>query len=100
MSGVLRAVAVTAPIGAPTTTAFTSTSTAAIDLGNGTVRVIMQATEACYIRFGESDVGAALTSDWPINADVPYVFDINPGNRYFRVIRASTDGNLVWALCA
>lgn len=79
---------------------ITGTSTGAQDLGASTVRIIMKTTVKTHIRFGESAVGAATTNDYPLEADCDYVFDVHVGSRFFRAIRASSDGTLIWAVIA
>lgn len=78
----------------------TGTSSAAQDLGEGTVRIVIKCAETSCIRFGTATVGAAVTTDFPLEADKDYVFDVSPGTRYFRVIQLSTGGLLTWAKVA
>jgi hypothetical protein len=75
---------------------ITGTSTAAQNLGS-VLRIVITSTTKTHIRFGASDVGAAVTTDFPLEANQPYTFDVAPGRQYFRAIRASADGTLIWA---
>lgn len=50
----------------------------------------LQSTVACHIR---TEAGSATTSDMPLAADMPEVFEFD-ANDDFRVIRSTTDGTL------
>jgi hypothetical protein len=80
--------------------AVAAASTAAVDTtisGNKPEFITLICSADAYICFGDSAVGAATSSDWPITANVPQTFQIHPKeDRYFRVIRASGDGTLKW----
>lgn len=83
-----------------TATAFTATSTAAVQIhsgGTGKYVVYFLPTQDCYIRFGNASVGAADSSDWPLAANVKTKLIISTSiTGYFRVIRKSADGTLDW----
>jgi len=91
------AVMVYAP-GAGNSQSTGAASSAAVDVGAGTTRIIVTCDQDAHIRFGTSAVGAAVATDWPIWARIPQVFDITNAGHYFRVIRDSANGTLYWAL--
>jgi hypothetical protein len=84
-------------------TAVTAVSTAAIDtlidIGNARATknlVTFDTTQDCFICFGESNMGAATSSDWLIKAgDGPVTFLLDSRRtRFYRVIRNAADGIL------
>jgi hypothetical protein len=82
-----------------TATAFTATSTAAVQIhpnGQGKYIVNLLPTQNCFIRFGTSSVGAATSNDWPLVANQLVRFVISNDTNYFTVIRNSADGTLDW----
>lgn len=78
----------------------TGTSTSAQNLGADTQRILLKVGEAAYIRFGTSSVGAAVSTDYLLEADKDYVFDVAPFCQYFRVLRVASDSTLYWAKVA
>lgn len=94
------AVMIYPPIGAANNVSYTGTSTSAQDTGASTIKIMLSATTLCHIRFGDSGVGSAVATDYPIQPNVDYVFDIGPGSRYFTVIRDATSGTLYWVKVA
>lgn len=50
----------------------------------------LQSTVGCHIR---TEAGNATTSDMPLAADMPEVFEFSPADD-FRLIRSTTDGTL------
>jgi len=80
--------------------AFSGTSTAAQDLGDQTQKVMITVTGTARVRFGDSSVGAAVSTDQALYSSQNYVFDVSPGTRYFRVIQDSASGTLIWAKVA
>lgn len=82
---------------AGTAVSVTGTSTAAQDLGDQTQKVMITVTATVRIRFGDANVGAAVSTDQALYASQNYVFDVSPGTRYFRVIQDSASGTLTWA---
>lgn len=64
------------------------------------VAVVLRPTVDCYVRFGPSGLGAALTTDMPLSAGWIYRFTlIGDKDRYCSVLRAgSTDGALGYYL--
>lgn len=80
--------------------AFSGTSTAAQDLGDQTQKVMITVTGTARVRFGDSNVGAAVSTDQALYSSQNYVFDVSPGTRYFRVIQDSASGTLIWAKVA
>mgnify|MGYP000959800095 CR=1 FL=1 len=83
---------------AGTAVSVSAASTSAQDLGAGTTRVVISSTTLCHIIFGDSSVAAAQSTDYPLQPNTDYVFDIAPFCRYFRVIRDSASGTLTWAV--
>lgn len=82
-----------------TATAFTSSSTAAVQIhsgGTGKYIVCFLPTQNCFIKFGTSAVTAATSSDWPLIANQPVRLVISGDTNYFTVIRNSADGTLDW----
>ena len=86
--------------GAGTSVAFSGTSTAAQDLGDQTQRVMITVSGTARVRFGDANVGAAVSTDQALFASQNYVFDVSPGTRYFRVIQDTASGTLIWAKVA
>lgn len=84
---------------AGTQVSVTSTSTAAQSLA-GKTRVVISCTTLCHIIFGGTTVAAAQSTDYPLQPNTDYVFDIVSGRDNFRVIRDSADGTLTWASVA
>jgi hypothetical protein len=80
--------------------AFSGTSTAAQDLGDQTQKVMITVTGTARVRFGDSSVGAAVSTDQALYSSQNYVFDVSPGTRYFRVIQDAASGTLIWAKVA
>jgi hypothetical protein len=80
--------------------AFSGTSTAAQDLGDQTQKVMITVTGTVRVRFGDANVGAAVSTDQALYSSQNYVFDVSPGTRYFRVIQDSASGTLIWAKVA
>ena len=80
--------------------AFSGTSTAAQDLGDQTQKVMITVTGTARVRFGDSSVGAAVSTDQALYTSQNYVFDVSPGTRYFRVIQDAASGTLIWAKVA
>ena len=82
-----------------TATAFTSTSTSAVQInstGQGRQIVTFLPTQNCFIKFGNASVAAATSSDWPLVANVSVDFEVSDDSSYFTVIRNSADGTLDW----
>lgn len=71
-------------------------STGAQDLGSAT-RIAVKVTQSVYIRFGNEDVGAAVATDYYLDAGKDYAFDVAPFCQFFRAIRLSADSVLTWA---
>lgn len=96
-AGVYATLIVAAPT-STTKTAFTSSSSGAVAIGTGVRKVYMYATQLCHVKFGtSSSVGNATTSDLPVAAGLPYVFDLKGGVTHFKVIRNASDGDLFHA---
>lgn len=84
-----------------TATAFTATSTAAVQIhsgGTGKYIVRFLPTQNCFIKFGDANVVAATSSDWPLIANQAVLLEISSDSNYFRVIRSSADGTLFWSV--
>lgn len=81
---------------AGTSVSVTATSTNAAQI-TGCIRIVMNSTVKAHIIFGGSLVAAAQTSDFPMAANTDYVFEVAPGRDYYRIIRDSADGTLIWA---
>ncbi len=77
---------------------ISGTTTAAVNVGTGTTRIMITCDQDAHIRFGPSTVTAAVTTDWPLWARVPQIFDIKSANHYFTAIRDSADGSLYWVI--
>ena len=74
------------------------TSTAAIDLGEYTLCVVISLDQPAHLRFGEANVNAATTTDVRFAAGT-YVLSVTPGRRFLRAIRATaTDAALTWGV--
>ena len=86
--------------GAGTSVAFNGTSTVAQDLGDQTQKVMITVSGTARVRFGDANVGAAVSTDQALYASQNYVFDVSPGTRYFRVIQDAASGTLIWAKVA
>ena len=79
--------------------AFTGTSTAEADISHGCTGVQQMVFEAegadCYVVFGTKGLAAADSTDWPLFAGQPIMFEVGKPQQYLRVIRqASTSGTL------
>jgi hypothetical protein len=66
-------------LGTPQTLAVTGTSSASAAFGSQTYRVLVSATAACNIIFGNSPT--ATTTDTALPANFPLVFDVSPGEQ-------------------
>jgi hypothetical protein len=88
------------PPGAGSTVALTDASSTAEDVSayEGGWMVLLTDTE-CHIRFGASDVGAAVTTDFLLPADTEFRYYIPKSGEksYFRAILASGTGTLYYA---
>lgn len=84
------------PVGvADTATSVTSSSTAAVALPAGALRIWFSAAEPGAIIFGTSAVAAAVVATcMPYQADTDYVFDVPAGVTHFRAIGLSVTGIL------
>jgi hypothetical protein len=84
------------PVGvANTVTSVTGTSTSAVALPTGALKIWIVAAEPVAIIFGTSAVAAAvLATCMPIQGDTDYVFDVQAGVTHYRAIAVSTTGNL------
>lgn len=80
--------------------AVSGTSTAAQDLGDQTQKVMITVTDTVRIRFGDANVGAAVSTDQALYALQNYVFDVSPGTRFFRVIQDAASSTLTWSKVA
>ncbi len=87
---------VSLPVGvADTVTSVTGTSTSAIALPAGALKIWIVAAEPVAIIFGGSGVAAAvLATCMPLQADTDYVFDRPSAVTHYRAIAVSTTGNL------
>lgn len=84
---------------AATLTATGATSTAALALGTlgKTREVMVMATEACFVRFGASNVAAAVGTDanvLRVLAGERFHLKLNAAVTHFTAIRATSDGVL------
>ena len=66
----------------------------------GQTKIVISCTTLCHIIFGGTTVAAAQSTDYPLQPNTDYVFDVTPGRDHFRVIRDSADGTLIWAPAA
>lgn len=83
------------PPESPTKTATSGTSTAETPIGSDGWHSFKAQTEACYIVFGVAGMGAADSSDWPIDAGTSEEWYVPPRITHFRVI-ATSSGALHW----
>jgi hypothetical protein len=80
---------------ADTATSVTSSSTSAVALPAGALRIWFSAAEPGAIIFGASDVAAAVVATcMPYQADTDYIFDVPRGVTHFRAIGLSATGIL------
>jgi hypothetical protein len=84
------------PVGiANTATSVTGSSTTAVALPSGALRIWFSAAEPGAIIFGASDVAAAVVATcMPYQADTDYVFDVPAGVTHYRAIGLSATGIL------
>lgn len=92
-------VKVNLPVGvADSVTSITGTSTSAIALPSGALKVWLSAAEQIHVIFGTSAVAAAVVATCaPLQPDTDYVFDVPAGVTHFRAIRNSATGDLYCA---
>jgi hypothetical protein len=90
------AVKVYVPVGvADTVTSVTGTSTSAVALPTGALKIWIVAAEPVHIIFGTSSVAAAVVATCqPLQADTDYVFDKPAAVTHYRAIAVSATGNL------
>lgn len=75
--------------------AFTGTSTAATDIshgGSGVQQMVFTAESAdCWVIFGpDSSLAAADSTEWPLFAGQPFMFEVGRPQKFIRVIRQGT----------
>lgn len=61
---------------------------------SGRLTVVMTPSADCYVRFGQYNVSAATSDDFPLLAGKIYAFQCNLAQTHFAVIRRAADGVL------